>query len=111
MRALVRDHDWAATALGDAAGWPPELRVAVDLMLDARHPALVGWSTPASSAMPVLFNDAYARLLGDGYPRALGQPLSSILPAAWPRLAPLVGSALAGAPAWLDDVLLVPANA
>jgi len=110
MRALVRDHDWAATALGDAAGWPPELRVAVDLMLDARHPALVGWGTPASPAMPVLFNDAYARLLGAGYPRALGQPLSAILPDAWPRLAPLVGSALAGAPAWLDDVLLVPAS-
>jgi len=110
MRALVRHHDWAATALGDVASWPPELRVAVDLMLDARHPALVGWGTPASPAMPVLFNDAYARLLGDGYPRALGQPLSGILPAAWPRLAPLVDSALAGAPAWLDDVLLLPAS-
>jgi signal transduction histidine kinase/CheY-like chemotaxis protein len=108
MRALVRNHDWAATPLGDAAGWPPELRVAVDLMLDARHPALVGWRTPGSDAMPVLFNDAYASLLGEQASQALSQPLADILPSAWPHLAPLVDSALAGAPAWLDDVLLGP---
>ncbi|MEW7851521.1 ATP-binding protein [Massilia aurea] len=114
MRALVRSHDWAATALGEASGWPPELRVAVELMLDARHPALVGWAGAASNAAPtrvaVLFNDAYARLLGEGGPSALGHALPDVLPDAWPRLAPLVDSALAGAAAYLDDVVLIAAS-
>ncbi len=110
MRARVRGHDWAATALGEAAGWPPELRVALDLMLDARHPALVGWRAPAQAFDPALvfYNDAYARLLGQDHPCALGQSLRDVLPDAWLRIAPLVDSALAGNPAYLDDVPLVP---
>lgn len=102
MRAQVRKHNWRSSPLGDAAAWPPELRVAVDLMLDARHPALVGWT----GAGLVLFNDAYARLLGERHRVALARPLAEVLPEAWARLEALVDAALAGTPAYLDNVAL-----
>lgn len=99
MRALLRQHDWAATPLGDPATWPAELRVAVDLMLDARYPALIGWTGDAL----ILYNDAYATLLGDRHPAVLGQPLREVWPALYPEVAAEVASALAGAPAYVED--------
>lgn len=94
MRAQLASHDWAASGLGARAAWPPELRVAVDLMLDARHPALVGWGEQSL----IVYNDAYAALFGARHPAALGRPLAE----AWPELslvlAPLAKGALAGAP-------------
>ena len=102
MRARVRSHDWRASALGEASTWPPELRVAVDLMLDARHPVMVGWSGDAV----VLYNDAYARLLGERHPAALGGLLRDVLPAMWPRVAALFDAAPGGEPVCLDDVVL-----
>jgi len=99
MRALLHSHDWAATPLGERASWPPELRVAVDLMLDARYPALVGWSGDAL----ILYNDAYAALLGTRHPAVLGQPMRDIWPALYPEVAAEVASALDGVPAHVED--------
>ena len=99
MRALLHSHDWAATPLGERASWPPELRVAVDLMLDARYPALVGWSGDAL----ILYNDAYAALLGTRHPAVLGQPMRDIWPALYPEVAAEVASAMGGVPAHVED--------
>jgi len=103
MRALLRRHDWAATPLGDPAAWPAELRVAVDLMLDARYPALIGWTGDAL----ILYNDAYAALLGDRHPAVLGRPLREVWPALYPEVAAEVASALAGTPAYVEDHCVV----
>jgi PAS domain S-box-containing protein len=103
MRELLRSRDWSATAFGDPAGWPAELRLALELMLDARHPSLVAWTGRGF----ILYNDAYAALLGAHHPAALGQPFEQVgpllWPAQWPTIAPLAGAALAGNPAHLDD--------
>jgi len=99
MRALLRAHAWEGTALGPPASWPRELHTAVDIMLDARHPALVGWGADAV----ILYNDAYASLLGARHPAALGQPFRQVWPELWPDVGPRVTGALAGTPQYVDD--------
>lgn len=100
MRALLRAHPWEATVLGHPDRWPAELRVAVDLMLDARNPALIGWGEEAV----ILYNDAYAALLEDRHPAALGRPFCAV----WPELQPCIGACvqqvMAGTAVHYDDL-------
>ena len=100
MRAVLATHDWTSTPLGEPGAWPVELRVALDLMLDAPHPTLVCWS----GRYLMLYNDAYAALLGPAHPGALGKPLSEVMPTMWPEVRPLADAAMAGRPAHVEDL-------
>ena len=108
MRALLAAHDWSASPLGEPGGWPVELRVALDLMLDTPYPTLVCWT----GQYLMLYNDAYAELLGAAHPAALGRPLSQVMPTLWPAVAPLADAAMAGRPGQLEElcVVLPPAD-
>ena len=99
MRALLRAHPWEASALGHPDSWPRELHAAVEIMLQAPHPALIGWGGQAV----VLYNDAYAALLGARHPAALGQPFSQAWPELWQTAGVRVTGALAGVPQHMDD--------
>ncbi|WP_462176849.1 hypothetical protein, partial [Acinetobacter baumannii] len=100
MRALLAAQDWASRPRGEPGGWPVELRVALDLMLDAPHPTLVCWS----ERYLMLYNDAYAALLGHAHPGALGRPLSEVMPTMWPEVKPLADAAMAGRPGHVEDL-------
>jgi len=105
MRALLRAHPWEASVLGHPDTWPRELHTAIEIMLDARHAALVGWGPDAI----MFYNDAYAQVLGARHPAALGQPFSTVWPELWPEIGPRVVGALAGAPQHLVDApILIP---
>ena len=106
MRALLPHHGWAAPGLGAPATWAPELRVAVDLMLDHRHPAMVGWGERSL----ILYNDAYAALLGARHPAALGQPLAEAWSELSAELGPAIDGALSGAPFHCDGGLCLPGS-
>ncbi|WP_313168113.1 hybrid sensor histidine kinase/response regulator [Massilia oculi] len=97
---MLSTHDWTSTPLGEPGAWPVELRVALDLMLDAPHPTLVCWS----GRYLMLYNDAYAALLGPAHPGALGKPLSEVMPTMWPEVRPLADAAMAGRPAHVEDL-------
>ncbi len=86
--------------MGAPDGWPVELRVALDLMLDTPHPTLVCWS----ERYLMLYNDAYAALLGAAHPGALGRPLSDVMPTMWPEVKPVADAAMAGQPGHVDDL-------
>lgn len=103
MRALLAAHDWSASPMGDPGAWPVELRVALDLMLDAPYPMLVCWT----GQYLMLYNDAYADLLGAAHPAALGRPLSQVMPTLWPDIAPLADAAMASQPGQLEDLCVV----
>ena len=103
MRTLLATHDWSASPIGKYDAWPVELRVALDLMLDTPHPTLVCWS----GRYVMLYNDAYAELLGAAHPGALGKPLAEVMPTLWPNVAPLADAAMAGRPGKVEDLCVV----
>lgn len=78
MRTRVRDFDWAATSLGPAGDWPQPLKLMLSVVLDSGFPMSVRWGPE----LVMLYNDAYAPLLGDRHPRVLGRPLREV----WPEI-------------------------
>ncbi len=79
MAVRIRQHDWAATALGPPERWPGQLRYAVEMMLASPQIA----SIVAGPERMFLYNDAAAVHYGDKHPAALGRPLSETWPRAW----------------------------
>ena len=103
QRALLAAHDWTSSPLGEPGGWPVELRVALDLMLDAPYPTLVCWT----GQYLMFYNDAYAQLLGAAHPAALGRPLGEVMPTMWPEVKPLADAAMAGRAGQVEDLCVV----
>lgn len=74
---LVAALDWGRTALGPRARWDPAIAAVVDLLLAAPLPmALV-----LGEGFVLIYNDAYAELLGPLHPAALGRPAEEPGPA------------------------------
>ncbi len=92
MRRRVRAFDWAASPLGPPAHWPANLALAVEMVLASGFPMAVRWGPELIQ----IYNDAYAGLLGDKHPDALGRPLREIWPEIWDKLGPLSEAILCG---------------
>lgn len=99
MAELIRAHDWGRTPLGDREGWPPLLGFATRIMLDAAVPVAIYWGTQ----YVLLYNDAWAELIGDRHPDALGQPARAVFPEIWADIEPMFVRALSGQGAQLHD--------
>ena len=69
LQRLVLDQDWAATPLGPESCWSPTLRTAVSTCLNSRFPMLLMWGPE----LVMVYNDAYAPMLGNRHPDALGR--------------------------------------
>ena len=69
--------DWAASALGEPATWPPALRLAVDLVFNTPLPMLLAWGQTRA----VVYNQAYADLAGPRHPPPPGAHVPAMLPA------------------------------
>ena len=102
MGAMMRSHDWSASSLGPPDAWPACLRSTVSLMLGSRFPMFVAFGPE----LGFLYNDAYAEILGDKHPRALGGRFHEIWSEIWPDIAPLIDRALSGQPTWSEDMPL-----
>ncbi|GCD91575.1 SpoIIE family protein phosphatase [Nocardioides sp. LS1] len=102
MDALFRDADalldayaavdWAATQLGPVDGWSPALRGAVDLMLNTPNPVTLIWG----AELVLVYNAAYAELIGGKHPAALGRRCVDVFPEAWDVIGPLLEGVLLG---------------
>ncbi|WP_165943305.1 PAS domain-containing sensor histidine kinase [Roseicella aquatilis] len=100
--ALLRMLDWTDSPLGAPATWPPPLRTTVGLVLEARFPMFVAWGPE----LRLLYNDAYAELLGDKHPGALGGRFQEVWAEIWPALRPLVEATLAGEAVYQENLPL-----
>ncbi|MBL8927460.1 MAG: SpoIIE family protein phosphatase [Pseudonocardia sp.] len=100
MARRMREADWAGTPLGPPAGWPPALRTATELLLRSQLPMCVA----AGPRWSLLYNDAYAPLLGARHPDALAAAFGGIWPEVWPGLQPVLADALAGKAVFHEDM-------
>ena len=91
---LAAHVDWSRTALGDAAHWPPALRLTADIVLNSPLPMLLCWGRERI----VLFNEAYAALAGPSHPAAPGGNVPAMLPAPLAAARAAFEQALQGAP-------------
>jgi PAS domain S-box-containing protein len=92
MRARVRDFDWAATPLGAQDKWPEPLKLTLSVILDSGFPMSLRWGPD----LIVLYNDAFASLLGDRHPKALGKSLREVWPEIYGELGTLHEEILRG---------------
>ncbi|WP_152046914.1 PAS domain-containing protein [Aureimonas psammosilenae] len=92
MAARIRAHDWATTPLGPIEIWPQSLKATIDLMLACGHAMQIAWG----SERTVLYNDAYAPMLVDRHPDALGMSFRDVWFDVWDEIEPLVDRVFAG---------------
>ncbi|MDG2520845.1 PAS domain-containing protein [Caulobacter segnis] len=92
MGDRMREVDWAATPLGPPEGWSQALRLTLGLILASGFPMALRWGPE----LVILYNDAYAPILGDKHPRALGQRFADIWPEVSQQLMPVQEEQIAG---------------
>lgn len=86
MRALARTFDWQLSALGVRSTWSECLRTTIDIVMSADTPMALYWG----EQHVLLYNDAYASLLGVAHPAAFGGPAAVGLRSSWDELEPMI---------------------
>src|SRR5690349_18503059 len=81
---LIRDHDWAATPLGDIRSWPQSLRSALSICLRSATPSAIFWG----AQQYFLYNDAWAAMLAERHPSSMGLPAREVLADIWDIIGP-----------------------
>ncbi|HEX2774872.1 MAG TPA: SpoIIE family protein phosphatase [Micromonosporaceae bacterium] len=76
---LVVTHDWATTPLGARETWNPTLRAVVDLILSSP----VAMALAYGDDLTLVYNDAYAQLIGGYHPAAFAMPAREALTPIW----------------------------
>jgi hypothetical protein len=100
LRGAYEDVRWADTPLGPVASWSPALRNALDLVLNTQFPVTLIWGPE----FVLVYNEAYAPLIADKHPAALGRPAREVFPEAWGTIGPMMERVLAGEGAnWVED--------
>ncbi len=103
MGAAVRAFDWDRTTLGAPAAWPTPLKTLVSVVLGSNQPMFIAWG----SEQILLYNDAYAVVLANKHPDALGRPFMQVWSEIEADLIPIVEQAYAGVPVHMDDITLM----
>lgn len=97
--AMLSEHDWSASPLGPLAQWSPALRAAASWMASSPVPKWLAWG----DELAMVYNEAYARMLGPKHPHALGASLRTVWAEAWPAFEDLVATALRGEGVYRED--------
>jgi len=84
--AAIRARDWSGSPLGPVETWSTTLRATLNVVLASAFPAFIVWGPEQVT----LYNDAYAGVLHDKHPAAIGLPFRAVWPEIWDVLAPLV---------------------
>lgn len=98
MRDRVDGFDWSVTPLGARIGWPSELEIAVQQMLDSSFPKAIVWGP----GLTTIYNDAFVPILG-AKPDALGRSFADIWREVWHDIGPIAERTLAGLPSYFED--------
>lgn len=101
--ALIRTHDWRATPLGKSADWPYGLKILSGVMLGSNQPMFIAWGPKRT----LLYNDAYAEILVQKHPAALGRDFLEVWHEIRADLLPIVEKAYGGEAVHMDDITLM----
>lgn len=71
-------HDWSASPVGPVESWPGHLRLAASLLTRSPTPMALLWGETGA----LIYNDGYARVLGNKHPQALGRNVTDVWPEA-----------------------------
>lgn len=107
MGASMSAIDWSRTPLGPVDRWPTSLRTTVAVVLRSRIPMSLWWGPKHIQ----LYNDAFAPLLGDEHPHALGEAGEKVWAPLWPVVGPRARAVLHGQPATASEGLRLPLEA
>ncbi|WP_204291459.1 SpoIIE family protein phosphatase [Micromonospora gifhornensis] len=80
VTGMVGRHQWSGSRLGPPEYWDLAVRAAAEIVLASPAPMVLH----LSDEFFLLYNDAYAELIGDKHPRALGQPAPQVFADIWP---------------------------
>jgi signal transduction histidine kinase/BarA-like signal transduction histidine kinase len=87
MVNLLREKDWAATALGLPTSWPESLRLSLNVCFDSPFAIAVWWGPELIQ----FYNDGYRPILGaTKHPDAFGRPARETWPDIWSTIGPMV---------------------
>jgi PAS domain S-box-containing protein len=103
MSAAIASFDWGKTSLGPIEQWPQSLRTIVDTMSASRFGMCAVWGPDQI----LIYNDAYAPILGSRHPAALGLPFREAWPDVWDDIEPLIAEAMAGRAVLFEDMHLI----
>ena len=84
MGERIRAYDWTTTPLGPPENWPQSLRSALSICLHSNFPMAIYWG----DGFRLLYNDAWASVLGPRHPQALGHPAHEVWPDIWHVIEP-----------------------
>lgn len=98
-----RELDWSKTPLGPVDSWSATLRSLVANLLPSRMPMMLWWGPELSQ----IYNDAFAALIGDKHPDAVGQSAERCWNEVWADFAPLVHQALEGEAVYAHELPLL----
>jgi PAS domain S-box-containing protein len=92
MARLIAEKDWSQTPLGPVSGWSESLKRTVAFVLASGFPMGIRWGPE----LVAIYNDAYAPLIGEKHPAALGSSLRAVYPEIYEQLEPLNQAILRG---------------
>lgn len=84
---LLRAHDWATTSLGAREAWPAVVEHTVSTVLESPLPLCY----QHGPSLEMVYNDAFAELLGSKHPGVFGRPTREAVAEVWDL--PNVGAA------------------
>lgn len=98
MSDKIRRYDWASHPLGPMDGWPPTLRLTLEMVLASHFPKCLVWG----EGLTCFYNDAFRTILGFK-PEALGRPFDEVWAEAWPVIGPIAERAFHGESTFVED--------
>lgn len=103
MGERIRAFDWSRHPLGPPASWPQSLRSALSICLNTAFPIAIYWGPDAV----LLYNDAWAPILGNKHPWALGRSGREVWSEIWSVVGPVFDRVMAtGEGSFQSDALL-----
>jgi len=99
---LLRAADWSASPLGSPASWPQPLKTLLSIVMGSNQPMFIAWGDGST----LLYNDAYAEILAEKHPAAVGQPFLKVWAEIEGDLIPIVAQAYRGEPVHMSDIEL-----